>query len=209
MDLVELYYGMIGGYPSDNEENKIKSQNIIDYLKDCNIPEREIVTFICTAPVADKLSPTMLPDELWNNSFLKRDKFYYHNILHLTSAPPTWNPVTGVEKIVPFYLEMKILFTMQDIIRYFYKKMYIDTELIDVKKDTGSFNFLLGRYEKFKFVEPIDYLLAVIDHASRLDEERRIRSVLDIQQYEGEVFDMLQRKVAEASLAKANVIIWR
>jgi hypothetical protein len=209
MDLVELYYEMTGGYPSDTDEYKTKTRKIIDYLKDCNIAENDIVYFICTAPEANFITPQMLPDSLWEGSLLKRDKFYYHNKLHMTSKPPVWDPISGKEKVYEFFLEMKIQFTMKDLVHYFYKTLLIDTELLDIKRDTGSMIFLLNRYEKFKFIEAIDFLLSVIDYAASMDEERRIKSILDIQQYEGDVFEILQRKVAEATVAKANVIVWR
>jgi hypothetical protein len=208
MDYVEMYYNLAHGcYPFSNDDNKIKSQKVIDYLKECGIEPYQIFRFIETASSMDCLSPGMLPEWLWENSLLKKDKFYYHNSLHINSQVPSWDPLAKKEVIYDFYMEMKIKYTTEELLRYAYTTLKIDCVLIDEKRDKASLGYLLGKYQKFEFIEAIDVVLSLIDHAA--NQENRVRNLLDVSQYESEVYDMLLVKVAEAKLAKANKIVWR
>jgi hypothetical protein len=57
-------------------------------------------------------------------------------------------------------------------------------------------------------MEPIDFVLSLIDYA-RDDEEQRVTNILGIKNYAQEVLDMQRNRIDEASFAKANMIIWR
>lgn len=209
MDYVEEYYSnTLGNYPFEDDDNKIKSEKVIAYLKENEIGESDLIKTIEEMPGKDYISPEMLPDWLWEDSLLERDKFYYHNTLHIKPKAPTWNPLTNEESVEEHYMEMKIKFTMDDLITYFYRELNINHELIDIAKDKGSFNFLINKYRKFDFIEPIDFILSLIDYA-KSSENMRVRSVLQIGEYESEVYDMLQAKVEQAKLEKANIIVWR
>lgn len=211
MDYAEFYYSqVVGCYPFDTEENKMKTQKVIDYLFDAGIEESKILRFIEESPAKDYLTPDDLPEWLWEGSLLKKNTFYYHNILHIQPKMPTFNPFKKTEDVEKFYLEMKIMFTMDDLINYFYKTLNINKDLLDKKRDEGSFNYLLNKYSKLDFIEPIDFVLALIDHCKQDSAMfSRIMSVLDISNAEAEVYDILKRKTAEAELQKANRILWR
>lgn len=212
MDFVEMYYSnVVGSYPFETDEYKNKSQKTIDYLLDAGVSEELICKFIEEAPANDYIASDMLPEWLWDNSLLCKDSFYFHNILQITSKPPSFDPRTGKETVSPFFLEMKITYTMNDLIRYFYRKIGLDLMLLDTKRDSAAFKYLLDRYAKVaQFVEPIDFVLSLIDHAKSISEDgNTVRSIFDIKNYEQEVYKNLQNKVAEATLAKANKIIWR
>jgi hypothetical protein len=213
MDFVEMYYSnVVGYYPCETDEYRIKSQNMIDYLIDAGIPTNLITKFVEEAPASDYIIPDMLPDWLWNGSLLKRNTFYYHNTLQITSKPPVFNPRTGKETVSPFFLEMKIQYVMDELIRYFYRKLNLDIVLMDKKRDIASAKYLLDRYSRVAtFIEPIDFVLALIDYTHDIDDddERTISSILDVKNYEQEVLKMLQAKVAEATVANVNKIIWR
>jgi len=210
MDFVEMYYSnVVGCYPCDTEEYRIKSKKIIDHLIDAGVPTNLILKFVEEAPASNYLTPDMLPDWLWDGSLLKKDTFYYHNTLQITSKPPVFNPRTGKATVYPFFLEMKIQYTMDELIRYFYSKLKVDPALIDKKRDAAAMTYLMERYKKVApFIESIDYVLFLIDYASTDDEDQNT-SILDIKKYEAEMLQTLQHKVEEATLAGANKIVWR
>jgi hypothetical protein len=212
MDFVEMYYSdVVGYYPCETDEYRIKSQKIIDYLTDAEVVTSLITKFIEEAPASDYLIPDMLPEWLWDESILKKNTFYYHNTLQITSKPPVFNPKTGIETVSPFFLEMRIQYSMDELIRYFYRKLNLDVALMDRKRDIASAKYLLDRYSRVAtFIEPIDFVLALIDYANNMDEdERTLSNILDVKNNEQEVLKMLQAKVAEATVANANKIVWR
>jgi hypothetical protein len=210
MDFVELYYNLVWGcYPFDTNENKIKSQKVIDYLIETKISEADMLSLVENAAREDCLTPQMLPDFLWEGSLLQRDRFYYHSVLHLTSKAPTWDPVLNKRESTPFYLEMKIRFSMEDLLTYYYNLFSVEYGLRDVKKDSGSFNYLLNRFSKFSFIEPVDFTLSLMDYAKSQSDNYTVKNVLDISTFESDVYKLLKDRVAEAELAKANRIVWR
>lgn len=211
MDYAEFYYNqVIGYYPFDTDDNRRQTEKTIQYLFDAGVSEEDVLRFIEESPPKDCLTPDDLPDWLWEGSLLERDTFYYHHTLHIKPKAPIFDQNTQKEKTDKFYLEMKIKYTMDDLIDYFYEVLKIDKDLCDYKKDGGSFNYLLNKYKKITFCEPIDFVLALIDsHKPENNQHFSVQNVLDIQEKEAEVYDMMKRKTLEASLHKANRIIWR
>lgn len=207
MDFVELYYKNVHGYyPFETDENKIKSQKIIDYLSDAGISGGDIFTFIYNAPPSDFLSYEMLPESLWENSLLMKGSFYFHSELHILSKPPTWDPISKKEKMDPFYREMKIKYTFNDAVNYFYSQMKIDKLYMDEKRDLAAAKHLFDKFWKFNSKQ-IDVLLYCIDYAA--NQECKVKTLIEIGQYEIEVFEALERNMAEAKLHNLNKIIWR
>ena len=153
MDYVEFYYSqVVGFYPSDTDDFRTKTGKVIQHLIDAEIDESDIMRFIEESPPKDFLTPDDLPDWLWEESLLKKNTFYYHNTLHIKPPAPVFNPRSKKEKVDKFYLEMKIRYTMDDLIRYFYKTLRVNAELADKKKDEGSFNYLLNKYSRLGFL---------------------------------------------------------
>lgn len=211
MDYAEFYYSQVVGlYPFDTDDCRIQTDKVMQHLVDAGISESDIIRFIEESPPKDCLTPDDLPDWLWEESLLKKNTFYYHNTLHIRPPAPTFNPHSQSEKVEKFYLEMKIRYTMDDLIRYFYRTLRINSELADRKKDEGSFNYLLNKYDKLEFCEAIDFVLALIDYNRPTNISAfPVQSILDITQSQQDVYDLFKRKTAEASLQKANRIIWR
>lgn len=212
MDFVEMYYSnVVGCYPFHTDDNRFKTQAVIDYLIDAGFSDGEILRFVENAPASDCLEPSFLPDWMWEGSLLKRDTFYYHNSLHIVSKPPSWNPRTGKQTSSRFYLEMKIKYTMMDLIRYFYRTLGVDRALLDEKRDAAAFKYLMDRYKRFEpEIQALDFVLALVDYAKHMDEdETSVTNILDVKRYEAPALELLQNRVSEASLAKANVIVWR
>lgn len=212
MDFVELYYSeVVGCYPFNTDDNRKKTQAVIDYLIDAGMSDEEIIRFVEHAPASDCLTPDLLPDWMWEGSLLKKNTFYYHNTLHILSKPPSWNPRTGKQSVDKFYMEMKIKYGMRELIRYFYRTLGVSVELMDLKRDEAGFKYLMERYRKFEpEVQALDFVLSLIDYAKHMDEdEQSVTSILDIKRYEAQVLEISRTRAAEAALAKANAIVWR
>lgn len=211
MDYAEFYYiNTLGYYPFDTEREKLITAATIQYMLDSGIREAEVIRAIETSKPGDCLTPDLLPDWLWENSLLKRDTYYYHHILHLAPPAPKFNPHTKSEVKTAFYMEMRIRFTIDQLVDYFYDTLMISKDLVDRKRDAGSFNYLLGKYSKLGFVQSLDFVLSLID-AVNADKNQiaPVTNVLDIARYEADVHERLKRMTAQAELHKANRIIWR
>ncbi|MED1125377.1 hypothetical protein [Bacillus atrophaeus] len=211
MDYAEFYYSQVVGlYPFDTDDCREQTDKVMKHLIDAGVSESDILRFIEESPPKDCLTPDDLPEWLWEGSLLKRNTFYYHNTLHIRPKAPTFNPLSKVEEVNQFYLEMKINYKMDDLINYFYETLRISKDLADKRKDEGSFNYLLNKYGRLDFCEAIDFVLALIDHNKPTNNQfPAVQNILDITQAQAEVYDLLKRRAADASLDKANTIHWR
>ena len=205
MELTEFYYYNLGEEPEELEREI--TQKTLDYLKDNGFNDKEIVQLISCFPAKTTLTPNDIPDSLWENSLLKRDTFYYHNEFHITSPAPYWD--FEKDKIISsrFFLEMKIKYTVKDLIKYYYKNFPMDTKLIDEKKDIGSMEYLLNKYKNLDFVEPVDFVLYLIDEAVNNGMEHI--EIIDLKRFEKETYEYLKNKTMNAAVEKMNKIIWR
>lgn len=206
MDYVDFFYSQcVGTYP--NNEIKIRiTEDTIDYLKDNKLTSDKIIETLKLSNCQDCLYPENLPDELWNDSLIKRNRFYYHNRLQLISKAPTLNILTGKIITYPFYKEIIINFTIKDLIDYFYTTMDISKELMDIKKDSGSFNYLFKKYSAIKDIETLDLILVMIDITK---QNHRVTNIINIEEYNSEAIETLRSWQKAARIADANKIIWR
>ena len=193
-ELLNLYINITYGYQIDTKErNKIK--NIVGYLYDNNYTNKFIIEYLLK-------NGTVLIDDLWKDSLLKPNTFYYHNKLRITSNSPIWN-VHIQEKTTKFYLEMIINFSIEDLLDYYYTKLSIPLEFRDTKRDAGAFKHMLNK-KYINKVESVDFLLALIDYNKEMKNESII-SPFDLK-YQREVYNRFQYIIDNS---KYNHIIWR
>lgn len=197
MDFYEL---MVGTTP--NEEDVKNLNGCVLYLKDNNFSDREIFNILSDSKNIN-IKASELPSKYWEGSLLKPNTFYYHDKLRIMSKAPKWDPETLREITYPYFLEMKIMFTMDDLIEYFYQKTLIPVELRNRKNEEASFKYLLDKYKVMK-TEPIDFILFLIDSVK---EEDSIYKVFDLQKYEPDVFKMFERLNSDKTIKKE--IVWR
>lgn len=226
-ELVYKYYSTFVGIEPTKEEFE-KTLAVANYLKDNNKnaqgiflifyaieqqrkQNKEIVLnneVIVEHSTKNYISFDELPNKLWNDSLLEKNKFYYSEILHLKSKPPTWNPITFEETCEEFYLEMIINFTIDDLKDYYYDKCRIPLNLQDDKKVKGALMFLINKYDKFK-ASGIDYVISLIDAASNDINKEMILEVFEIEEYAKEVIQKFDKMIEQAEYEGANKIIWR
>lgn len=222
--IYKIYSFNIGIEPTKEDFNNTLS--VAKYLKDNgyniesiflliqeafkNIVDEEIDIYNENINKKKKTSITFddLPDKLWENSLLKKNTFYYSEILHLKSKPPTWNPITFEEICEEFYLEMIINFTIEDLKNYYYEKCRIPLNLQNDKKVKGALLYLINKYDKFK-APGLDYVISLIDTASRDIDKEMILDVFEIEDYAKEVIQKFEKMIEQAEYEHANKIIWR
>jgi hypothetical protein len=97
----------------------------------------------------------VIPDNLINQGH-----FYYHQELQLTPPPPVITQLPTGEfhsTYEEFYLEIKEVFTLDDLVRYFHAKVGVHDNGT-FEKDKGAFRHMLKSYEA-------DFILHLIDEA--------------------------------------------
>lgn len=210
MDLVEYYYeNKYGIYPFENNEPKIRTEKTINYLKEIGYKEKEIVLIIERSEKAEALEYKNLPDDLWNESLLKKNRYYFHERLQIKSEPPKLNLKDLTFKTETFYIEMIIRFTIEDALNYFYNKCHINPFMQNIKRDIGAIQHLLIEYKHIDFIEPIDFLLNLIDYASK-ETNCSYKTLLELDnQYRGELMQQLETKIINAKAMGLNKIIFR
>lgn len=210
MNLTDYYYeNKFGVYPFETDEQQIKTDKTIAYLFDIGYSEKEIISIIDECQPDHCLSYNNLPDSLWNNSLLKKDVFYYHNLLQVRSRPAMLNMKTLEFNSNPFFIEMKISFTINDLLNYFYTTTNQELSFRDEKKDIGALNFLLKSYNRIDFIEPVDFILFLIDYACK-EKDCSTSSILQIDsEFKADVFELLKVKTIQAAAQNFNKIIFR
>ena len=207
MDYSDFYYSNVLGYTPEEESSLNRTRATIEYLQDCGFSQNELTHILLECSAGEALTVEMLPGNIWEGSLTKPNRFYYHHTLQITSKPPHYDAKLRKEVIEPYFMEMRIRYTMKDLVDYFYRKLNIDTELMDEKRDSARMQALLKKYEKLSFISALDFVLSLIDYAGYT--HMRVVSVFDVEKAEPEVFDELKRKTAEANFHGKNLIVWR
>lgn len=202
MKLAMFYYNFIAGEFPENEEYFNITNNVFNYLSDAKFTDEEIVKIIINdLPNKDYIEINDLPNYLWDNSLLEENVFYYHKELQIVSPPPTW------DKSYPFYLEMHIRYTKEDILNYFTKTFNIREEWTSTDKEIGSINYLLNKYKMFNFISPVDYMLHLIDYVSSLGV--KATKIYDICEYEIKLAELLEIDIKQSVSNNKNNVVWR
>ena len=205
--LIELYTRL--GKGVYNEEYRLKTKAVIMHLVDNGFTEKEIVKVITSVKIKDFMEVTDLPDYLWEDSLLKRDTFYYNRALQIVSQPPVWNPETMKQESEPFYLEMKIRFTMDDLLDYYYNELRVNPTFRDKNKDKGALQYLLNKY-RVDNIQSIDVVLFLIEELkSTSTGDINISSPLELQGLETTVITYLNNVLPNKTLNNSNKIVWR
>lgn len=202
MNLTNFYYDFnVGEFP-ENQDDFIITNKVLNYLIDAGISEASVIDLIIKDFDNKKhITKDDLPDKLWNNSLLKKNTFYYHQELQILSPAPTWN------EVFPFYREMKIIYTEENILNYFSKTLSVKEEWINKNKEIGSIKYLLKKYAMFDFIEPIDFLLLLIDYVK--SKEIKVYKLYDISNLEMEFASILEHDIKNSIEKCKNTIIWR
>ena len=191
LPLLQYYYCSVRNEKNIDysAKNVIITGNTIDYLFDCGLSTIEIAKELSkhkeTAVDYDSLSPS-----LWNGSLIKKGAFYLHNSLRLSSPAPVYDFVKNETIEYPYYCEMKIRFTEDDVLDFFYSRLnFINKTLADREYDRRALRSLLKKYSVFDYVEPLDIILcSIINHLKQAEDCYRL---IDITQTNKQVIELL------------------
>lgn len=206
-NLLDFYYrSRVGRFPKDDKAVFSTKETIV-YLEDNRIPGSEIRKALLDIPTGtEALHPDDLPDWLWKDSLVERGRFYFHRRLQIVSSPPKVDIFTGKAKTAPYFIEMRIRFTVNDLIEYCRRKLHIRQELQDNKRDKAAVLHLLERYRRIEAVAPLDFMLFLADHAERTGN---VRQIVSLSSHEAEVLEEATKWKNEAHAKEKDRIVWR
>ena len=204
--ILNTYYNISVGIEPDVKDRNLTMATIL-YLQDNKFSDKEIFNILKTIgkPAITGLD---LPDELWKDNLTEKGVYYYNDILHIQSKAPVWNPKTFEVVSSPFFMEMKINFTIYDLLNYYYSECRVPIGLRDEKKDIGAFKHLLKKYNNLK-APALDYVLMLIKLMSKDIDVEFCADVFELNNYAKEAYSILETIVEESILNKQNNIIWR
>ena len=187
LTLANFYYSMINKNVDDVKF--LETANTIDYLLDNGLTSIEIINEL-KRHNSDSIIYSNLSDILWKNSLIKKGAFYLHRELRLESPAPQYNPITNLVIEQPFYCEMKIRYYEKDVVNYFVSKLSGNAkQLEDIKTDLGAVRYLMSKYSKIDYVEPLDIILCSIDN--HLEQEPNCYRLIDVSNTNQTTIDML------------------
>lgn len=204
--LINDYFSMRLGFEPTEEQIKIVTATA-NYLKDNGKTNQEIFKILMSSNKSI-VTGDDLPESLWKDSLLEKGVFYYNNRLHMTSKPPTWNPKTFKEECEPFYMEMIINFTMEDLLSMYYTECRVPVGLRNKTRDEGAMSHLINKYNNLK-APGLDYVMLMIDLANKDVDLDFLSNPFKLEDYSKEAFIILEDIASEAMLTKGNIIKWR
>lgn len=182
-------------------EKSYITQYTIDYLYDNNYNEGDIINILSKIK-KESIKYKDLPFKLWNG-LIERDTYYFHPELQILSKPPMLSISSDIIiKPVKFFKEIKISYTKQDVLNYFYRKA--NSKIIkDMNRDLGSLDYLLSRY-KHQLMNSLDVILYLID-----DHAFEANSLLALSNYEVDTLERIENMYYDNHRSGTDKIIYR
>lgn len=182
-------------------EKSYITQYTIDYLYDNNYNEGDIINILSKIK-KESIKYKDLPSKLWNG-LIERDTYYFHPELQILSKPPMLSISSDIIiKPVKFFKEIKISYTKQNVLNYFYRKA--NSKIIkDMNRDLGSLDYLLLRY-KHQLMNSLDVILYLID-----DYAFEANSLLALSNYEVDILERIENMYYDNHRSGTDKIIYR
>lgn len=143
------------------------------------------------------------------NNLIEPDVFYYHNALRKTSAPSrmVFNEETReYERIEePFFLEMKDVFTMEDLLEYWYESNGLRYNEHHIKQDKGRFQYLLGFYD----IDEILFMIDIAQEERKRMKARPLTNAFQLEKYHEQAEEAIKQKRNVHVLQGINKVIPR
>ena len=195
--MIDIFYDIMGEQPNESDYKYTKLN--IDYLLEAGVTKEKLLSAFGRMKITNRLELDMLPNSIYDGSLIKKDKFYYHKELQVISPPPTWDNDS------PFYREMKIVYTYEDLIRYFGNKFHVD--YVYICEEKNAIDYLMKQYSRYNFIEPLDIILGLIDYVSSLSV--KCLKFFDLRNYETEYISIISSDIENARRMNKNKVIRR
>lgn len=206
-NLIQYYYKEIYRKEDYSKSDTIRTDKTIGYLKDCGFSVTEIIQEIGRWSKAC-ITIDDLSGILWNNSLIKRGAFYLHRELRVVSKAPEYDYESDTLKIYPFFCEMKIRYTVDDVLNYFYSRIpSLNCQFVDKKTDRKTVAFLMNKYSNIDYIEPLDIILCSIDYCTKNNPDSY--KLIDITCDNLNIIKQLQSDMVELESKDLRKITWR
>lgn len=196
-----------------NIDHKILPQlkTIIEYLRANGIKDDDIVEILAHCP-DENLSFENLPGALWENSLLKQNVYYYHKELQIREGGTFYDLKRGEYLTKPYSVVIKIQYTCEDLVRYFYRTACTSKMIQNMERDIGACQYFLDRYKTIEIentsAEAIDLLLYIIDFAANSDHDIKFMNLLEIiNLYMAKAYSAFEMYVLNCHYYKINKMV--
>lgn len=140
-------------------------------------------------------------------NLLNSRRFYYHNALRLTAAPPKRQIDYDSGEIIsinePYFLEMKASYNVDDLVGYYVRHLKPDIKRETVTRYKGTFGYLLKSYN----VEEILFMIDAMTNHVLSNDARKPSTPFEIEKFYNDAKDMRDNKKTEAVLSGGKKIV--
>lgn len=205
--ITEYHFGCSARDLSSASFDITTTANTFDYLLDSGFSAIEVIKE-ANRHKGKAITYDDLSESLWEGSLIKKGAFYLHRELRLESPRPVFD--IKAEEVIqyPFYVEMKIRYTEDDVLDYFLKKMKPTLRASnDPCWDRRVLREYLKRFSKLDFAEALDVILCSIDRYMK--ENPDCYNLRDISVASGEVIEELSADLQELQMADRRKMVHR
>ena len=209
LPLLKYYYGSVKGIKDIDlkDQDVLATANTLDYLFDCGFTTVEITKELGRHR-SERIEYNDLSDELWNDSLIKKGAFYLHSSIRLMSGAPVYDFETNKTIEYPYYCEMRIRFTEDDVLDYFCSRLsFLSKALEDREYDRRALKGLLLKYSVFDYVEPLDVILCSIDN--HLKQHNDCYRLIDVTNTNQEVIKTLLNDMITLNMTDSRKLVSR
>ena len=200
------YFENMLGYCPDKTK-WLPTRASIRYLLDNDFTGEEIVAELKRHKTVS-VHPDSLSEVIWDKSLLQKGRFYFHKALQIVSPAPKLKK-DGTVFYPDDFLVMRIRYTEQDILNYFYNRIsQRDRSICDPKKDIKTVPYLLKRFSLMENIEPVDLILCLIDDFTNNRENTINDGVIDVLKSLSNVTAWYQDDYKNAAAAGKNKVRW-
>ena len=136
-----------------------------------------------------------------SDSIINTDTLYRHHELQIHSKPGGFDPATCTIIKRPYYLEMKVRYTMSNLLDYYYNKLVVPIMFRDEKRDIGAMNHLINSF-KSPIINSVDFILFVIDYVA--SNQYKINNPLELKNWFQHTYEYLEQFVLSTKLELVN-----
>jgi hypothetical protein len=136
-----------------------------------------------------------------SDSIINTDTLYRHHELQIHSKPGGFDPATCTIIKRPYYLEMKVRYTMSNLLDYYYNKLVVPIMFRDEKRDIGAMNHLISSF-KSPLINSVDFILFVIDYVA--SNQYKINNPLELKNWFQQTYEYLEQFVLSTKLELVN-----
>lgn len=207
MELIDLipyamkYYEACLGYCPDKLclSETLKS---IWYLKINGLSDQQIYRELFTHNT-ETISVSDLSESLWTDlvpgNLVQKGHYYFHRELQIISPSPSFSLKTGATQAEDWCVP-RMFFTINDLTTYFFSRLSKqEQELCLGYEYEKTARYLLARFRDcYEGIEPLDFLLCLIDEFVRDNNKRNIKGLISVTDYIQNVLGTYRSSIFEA-----------